>query len=382
MSTVNHTVAEYLMVVDALTHNGGVMVGSASDSGVAQSRVWLSRTTVVADLVIATSNVELVDVTRHGSVAVATDTLYDGTVVTSGVVRQPLVVSDRYTVGYTDSITDGILCTSTIPPNEFGRAVSVGQSFSSVTGFTTRASHWQDLITARGGLSNARDEFITDVVGSTSLVAGVWVDLFADTITGSSGEIAERSTSSSWQDEAIATTRARWGSGETHQTLRSQANVFSFTRSVGDTDSLVMNSRTGAVSRYTDADIVTVLQTPRGTVYVSSEGFATPDYTANVSTNLVYSPTDYGRNYEFRMENLWIELQGGTDMTAHISTHSDAAQSYSYPIESRTSSVPRATRFVPGRGLIGRFWGVRYTGYAPFRVFKLSADIAQSRRRV
>lgn len=182
-------------------------------------------------------------------------------------------------------------------------------------------------------------------------------------------------------DEVIATSRTQW-QGATNQYVTDTFHVASFVGSMASTDVLVVNSNSGAVSRYDRADIITVLYTPNGLIIVTADGFATPDYNEAVNATLSYAPTDYGRTGEFRLENLWADLQGGTDLSVTLTTHGGTAQTNTYPLESRNTSVPRTSRFVPGRGMVGRYWAVQIQGTQPFNIVDLATDIAESRRRV
>lgn len=148
---------------------------------------------------------------------------------------------------------------------------------------------------------------------------------------------------------------------------------------------LVMNAVTGALSMYDGIEANAIMQTQDGTVVATPEGLARlDDMVTPVPYSVSFGFTDFNLARESRMENLLVDVRGAQDMSATVSTSGASPATGTYPIELRDTSSPRSTRFVPGRGLYGRYWKVRLhadTGM-DFTIFNISADMAESRRRM
>lgn len=145
---------------------------------------------------------------------------------------------------------------------------------------------------------------------------------------------------------------------------------------------LVANRNTGGLSRYEGIQIVGMFDTPDGVLLVSPDGFFTLSDSGVVSSRVTYGVDDFKRTNEFRIENLWVDVTDGAGLSATLSTMGASPQVFTYPIENRASVEPRTTRFVPGRGMVGRYWGIQMQSELPFEIYGISVDLAESRRRV
>ena len=158
----------------------------------------------------------------------------------------------------------------------------------------------------------------------------------------------------------------------------------------------VMNTETGAVMWYSNWGFTDMTVANGRVLAVGPEGLAVlggdTDDGVKIPAKLRYGYTDFGgfdregspqpSEPKKRVDNFMVGYTAGgvLNFTAKVQGYS----TYRYTMASRVATDPRNNRIIPGKGLVGRYWqiGIENTRGAAFEVSSISADVAESNRRI
>ena len=160
----------------------------------------------------------------------------------------------------------------------------------------------------------------------------------------------------------------------------------------------VMNTDTGAVSWY-DNWAFTSMAVVGGKVFAAGpDGLhvigGDLDGAEQIDARVQFGYTEFGgydqtglpkpSEPKKRVQGLWFGYHADGALQATVETYGQGYGPYAYAMAPRAADQPRNNRIVPGKGLNARYWriGVANTGGCAFEVHSISAEVAQSTRRL
>lgn len=149
---------------------------------------------------------------------------------------------------------------------------------------------------------------------------------------------------------------------------------------------MIVNSNTGGISHYPDLVISGVARFNNENWIASvTEGVRKLNYyssLAPVEAAIEFGYSNFGADEEKRLDGVWLGLRSGRNLQLGLSVLGGSIPEQVYSIQSEATDELRNARFVPGKGMLGRYWKLRITDIlGDFQIYSITLDIAKSKRR-
>lgn len=154
-----------------------------------------------------------------------------------------------------------------------------------------------------------------------------------------------------------------------------------------DATAWVLNTESGAVSRYSDFDFNSLASNGGLLFGASADGLyviaGDKDEDRDVNTDVTTGFMDLGSDMRKRVSDVYFGYTGG-QMKATVEAYNGPTDNYTFEDRFREGDAPRNNRIKTGRGLTSRYWRISMKNISgdDFKLQDVTLNVAESRRRL